>query len=99
MKCWFHQEARIEFLESIAYYESQQTGLGQRFLETVMDAVCHIQAHPNTYRLVDKVSRQCRVPKFPFGIIYRVKNRRLEIIAVMHLHRKPNYWQKRNKSN
>jgi len=36
MKCWFHPEARIEFLESVVYYESHQTDLGRRFLEAVM---------------------------------------------------------------
>ena len=28
MKCWFHPEARIEFLESVIYYESQQIVVG-----------------------------------------------------------------------
>lgn len=98
MKCWFHPEARIEFLESIIYYESQQTGLGRRFLEAVIEAVRRIEAHPRMYRLVDQTCRQCRIPRFPFGIIYRVKNRRIEIIAVMHLHRRPGYWQNRNRS-
>jgi toxin ParE1/3/4 len=97
MKCWFHQEARIEFLESITYYESKQTGLGLRFIEAVMEAVRRIQAHPNMYRLSDcKQCRQCRIPKFPFGVIYRINKNRLEVIAVMHLHRKPGYWYKRS---
>ncbi len=97
MKCWFHQEAHTEFLESVVYYESQQAGLGRRFLEAVKEAVRRIQAHPNIYPLVGvKSTRQCRIPKFPFGVIYRINSGRLEIIAVMHLHRKPLYWQKRN---
>jgi len=95
MKCWFHPEARLEFLESVAYYESQQAGLGQRFLEAVSEAVRRIQARPDMYRLIDQAWRQCRIPRFPFGIIYRVKHRRIQIIAVMHLHRRPGYWQKR----
>ena len=96
MNCWFHPEARIEFLESLIYYESQREGLGRRFLEAVTEAVHRIQAHPNMYRLVDQQWRQCRVPRFPFGIIYRVGNSRIEIIAVMHLHRRPEYWKNRS---
>jgi len=30
MKYWFHPEARVELLESVAYYELQQNRLGQR---------------------------------------------------------------------
>ena len=52
MKCWFHPEARIEFLESVVYYETQQTDIGRRFLEAVMEAVHRIETHPNMYRLV-----------------------------------------------
>ncbi len=96
MKCWFHPEARTEFLKSVVYYESQQTGLGHRFLEAVAEAVRRIQAHPDMYHSVGQVWRQCRIPRFPFGIIYRIRNRRIEIIAVMHLHRKPGYWQNRD---
>ncbi len=96
MKCWFHQEARIEFLESITYYESQQPGLGHRFIDAVFEAVRRIEAYPNMYHLVGfNECRQCRIPKFPFGIIYRISNKRIEIVAVMHLHRKPGYWHKR----
>ena len=96
MKHWFHPEAREEFLESVRYYELQQPGLGRRFLETVTETIRRIQDHPNMHRVVSGTWRQCRVHRFPFGIIYRVENRRIEIVAVMHLHRKPGYWQDRS---
>jgi len=50
MKYWFHPEARVELLESVAYYELQQSGLGQRFFDSITDAICRIQAHPKMYR-------------------------------------------------
>jgi len=96
MKYWFHPEAKTELLESVRYYESQQVGLGRRFLEAATEAIRRIQAHPNMYRVVSGTWRQCRIPRFPFGIIYRVANRRVEIIAVMHLHRQPGYWRHRD---
>lgn len=95
MRYWLHAAARIELLESARYYESQQPGLGGRFLETVADAINRIQAHPGMYRRIFDTWHQCRIPRFPFGIIYRVRDRRIEIIAVMHLHRKPGYWRDR----
>jgi len=95
MKYWFHPEARVELLESVAYYELQQSRLGQRFFDSITDAICRIQAHPKMYRQVSGQWRQCRIPRFPLGLIYRIKNRRIEIVAVMHLCRKPGYWQNR----
>ena len=96
MKCWFHPEARLELLESVSYYESQQLGLGQRFLDSVSDAVHRILVHPEMYRSISNSCRQCRLPRFPFGLIYRIKEQRIEIVALMHLHRKPGYWKDRN---
>jgi toxin ParE1/3/4 len=95
MKHWFHPEARRELLESVRYYEAQRSGLGGRFLAAVTEALRRIQAHPSMYRVVGNSWRQCRIPRYPFGIIYRVRNRRIEIVAVMHLHRQPGYWQDR----
>jgi len=95
MRYGFHPEARSEFLESVAYYESQRHGLGQRFVDGVQDAVRRIRAHPQMYPAIEGQWRQCRVARFPFGLIYRVRSRRIEIVAVMHLHRRPGYWKDR----
>jgi toxin ParE1/3/4 len=95
MRYWLYPAARIELLESVRYYESQQPGLGGRFLETVVEAINRIQAHPGMFRQISDTWRQCRIPRFPFGIIYRVRDRRIEIVVVMHLHRKPGYWENR----
>ena len=35
----FHDEARLEFLDAVAYYETVQVGLGERFRQAVEAAV------------------------------------------------------------
>jgi toxin ParE1/3/4 len=95
MTYWFHPEARTELLESIAYYEFQQKGLGRRFFDGTIEGLSRIRAHPQMYRIISGQWRQCRIPRFPFGLVYCVRNRRIEIIAVMHLNRKPGYWRER----
>jgi hypothetical protein len=32
-----------------------------------------------------------------FGIIYQIVEKQIVVIAVMHLHKKPDYWKKRGK--
>ena len=95
MKQWFHPEARIELLESIAYYDHHQMGLGQRLLDGIVEALHRISNYPKMYRKVAGDWRQCRIPHFPYGLIYRVKNQRIEIIAVMQLNKEPGYWRER----
>ena len=95
----FHAEARTELIETARYYKAQQPGLGKRFLAAVRDGTQRIQTHPLLYRVVEEDSRgdlrQCRILRFPYGLIYRTKPDTIESIAVMHLHRRPGYWESR----
>lgn len=51
------------------------------------------------YRVVEASIHQCRIIRFPYGIIYRLKEDQIEIIAIMHLHRRPGYWKMRVAGN
>lgn len=91
----FHPEARTELLEAARYYEGQRRGLARRFLTAVREATDRIQSFPLSGRILEGDIRQCRVSRFPYGLIYRPKEDGLEIVAVMHLHRRPRYWRSR----
>lgn len=88
-------EARLELLESLGHYEAQRNGLGSRFLEAVADSLDRIRRHPEAFREIEAGCRQCRVLRFPYGLVYRLRAEHIEIIAVMHLHRRPRYWEGR----
>jgi plasmid stabilization system protein ParE len=91
----FHPAARGEFIESARYYQAQSSGLGRRFAAAVRDAVHRIQESPLLYRVLEGDVRRCRVLRFPYGVVYRTKPKRIEVLAVMHLHRQPGYWKPR----
>ena len=91
----FHPEALLEANESAKFYEEKQEGLGKRFVEALTDAISRIRRRPELFGRVDDNIRKCRILRFPYGVIYRDKKKSVEIIAVMHLKRKPDYWKKR----
>lgn len=93
---YFHPEAREEALAAAKFYEHQAEGLGRRFVEALADAVQRIEANPLLYRVLEDDIRQCRMQRFPFGVIFRRREDRIEIIAVMHLRRRPGYWKSRS---
>lgn len=95
----FHPEAKTELREAARYYQSQKKGLGRRFLTAIRDATNRIQTFPLLYRSIEEDVRQCRVLRFLYGLIYRIGAERIEIIAVMHLHRDPGHWKWRLHSN
>jgi plasmid stabilization system protein ParE len=91
----FHPDAESEMIEAAVWYESQQVGLGKRYLVSVQDGLNHIQLNPELYTPVEGDVRRCLIKTFPFGILFRLHHDAIEVIAVMHLHREPDYWKQR----
>lgn len=91
----FHPAAEEELIKAATYYELQQADLGKRFLSTVQDSIQRIQINPTLYPLVHLDVRRCLTRTFPFGILFRIRPQQIEIMAVMHQHRHPDYWKNR----
>ncbi len=91
----FHPDAESEMIDAAAYYESQQLDLGRRFLATVQDSINRIVLNPKLYPVVELDVRRCLTKTFPFGILFREMPGKIVIVAVMHLHRDPDYWKNR----
>jgi plasmid stabilization system protein ParE len=95
MKYSFHEAAETEFLLAIEYYEECQPALGLRFSEEVYATIERICNHPYTWTSIDTKTRRCITNKFPYGVLYRIRDNHIRIMAVMHLRRKPDYWKDR----
>ncbi len=91
----WNRHARIEYYEAIEYYARIDDKLGERFVTVVEDAIEQMSRTPERFRQFDGDMRKVRVEDFPYAIIYRIEDRELRIIAVMHLHRRPGYWRDR----
>ena len=95
MRFKFHPAADAEFDQAVEYYEQCQSGLGLEFAEEVYATIARIVAYPEVWSQISSSTRRCLTNRFPYGIIYRIKDNRLHIIAVANLHRRPDYWTKR----
>ena len=82
-------------IEAAVCYESRQEDLGKRFLASVQDAINSIAINPHLYPLVDLDVRRCLTKVFPFGVLFRLSDDQIVVVAVMHLSRHPDYWKGR----
>jgi len=64
-------------------------------LEEVENAISKIKAFPLASRIILGDYRRSLLSHFPFGIIYRIHQDQIYVVAVMHLKRKPGYWKSR----
>ena len=93
----WHPEAQLEAGEAARFYGERQPGLEQRFLDILEDAPHRIRRRPQMYLKVAGEIHKCKLPRFPYGIIYRMKPDVIEILAIMHLRREPGYWKSRSR--
>ena len=97
MNVRFFKAAQIEFDSAVEYYETQLSGLGVRYRHEVLQSLERIKLFPDAYSPISKRTRRCLVSQFPFGIIYKATLDEIIVVAVAHLHQRPDYWVSRVK--
>lgn len=93
----FLPEAKQELYQQAYYYHQQEPRLGEEFLSEVEVAINRILTNPYTWEEIEDGVRRILTHRFPFSVLYHFYENRSEIliIAIMHTHRKPTYWQSR----
>lgn len=95
MKVEFHPAADAELRATAVYYEGRLPGLGSEFLAEVESVCSRLSEHQALGPRLDAEHRRLRLRRFPFGLIYRVKSFKVQIVAVAHRRRLPGYWRGR----
>lgn len=95
MNVAFLEAAQEELNEAVLYYEDQQEGLGEEFAAEAQKALDKIRQFPGAWTQLLPGVRRCRTNRFPYGLVFRVEGEDIYIVAVMHLHRDPDYWKHR----
>lgn len=93
----FLEAAEIDLAETVEYYNLTQNNLGYEFLDEFKRTLKRIIDFPGAWPPISKRTRRCQTNRFPYGVIYIRKPDVLLVIAVMHLHSKPEKWKKRIK--
>ena len=91
----FRPQAVTELAEAVEWYEARGRGLGAEFLRSLDAVVAHLQRHPTLYPIVFGDARRAVLRRFPFSLIYIVRDNELLIAACIHSRRDPSRWQER----
>lgn len=91
----FLPEAIAEIEAAFHFYEDRSPGLGQDFKDEAQRTFELVVLHPRAWKPIGGGLRQCKLNRFPYAIIYGVDRRRVVVVAVAGLRKKPGYWRKR----
>jgi len=95
MKFAFHPEAEEEFNEAIEYYEEIEPGIGYDFALEVYSTIQRSVEFPKAWAIIEGEIRRSLVSRFPYGVLYSEEQEGIHVVAVMNLHRHPDYWKHR----
>lgn len=95
MEINFLEIAQKELDDAIEYYNYEVQGLGDAFLAEVLNALDRIGKFPEAWHPCSKRTRRCQTRRFPYGVIYQIREKEILIVAIANLHRRPDYWKDR----
>jgi len=89
----FHPAAEAEHLESVAYFESKSPGLGASYLAEFEKTMRMVLESPQRYPVARKPDvRRIQMTRFPYTVLYRDVSNTVQVLAVAHHRRRPQYW-------
>lgn len=88
-------EAEADLAEALAWYEARREGLGGEFVEAVSQAFSRIADQPRRYAVVHRDVRRVLLRRFPYVVLYIVRDERVFVLGVLHQRRNPRVLQSR----
>lgn len=91
----FHPEAEREYLSSLLWYSERSPSAALDFEAEFQRAISAIEESPERWSSYLSHCRRYVLRRFPFSIVYRVRDAEVVVFAVAHGHRRPGYWRGR----
>jgi toxin ParE1/3/4 len=86
--------AKQDLQESYDWYETKLAGLGDDFISAVDDQIALIAEHPESYTVFEYDYRKVNTRRFPFKVIYSVKENLITVWSVYHHSRDIKKWKR-----
>jgi plasmid stabilization system protein ParE len=91
-----------EIFHYVAQYDATSREIGEKLFREIRDSFELLSRYPRAGEVVPRVrlrgaARRIPLRHFPFFIIYRDLSDHVEIMALAHTARRPNYWRSRFK--
>ncbi len=88
-------KADRDIWSAATWYENQKQRLSQEFLDEILAVEDNLSLHPLIYPILHKDVRRVAAKRFPHAVYFVIREHKVIIIAVLHVHRNPDIWKKR----
>ena len=89
MKIKILRSAQNDLLESYYFYELQQDGIGDYFLESLFADIESLKIYAGIHPIYFEKYHRLLSKRFPFAVYYLIEGEEIRIYAVIDCRRKP----------
>jgi plasmid stabilization system protein ParE len=89
-------QSDLDIQAAAIWYEDRRSGLGVRFLDELDLVFKRIEDNPRQFPRLEGEIRRALLRHFPYGVYFIGESEDIQVLAVLHLHRKPDMWKNRN---
>jgi hypothetical protein len=86
------EAARMEMIEARDFYRSRDRRLAPALTSEIRLGLRRILQQPSPWHPLNYGLRRYRTERFPYGLIYKLREDEILIVAFDHLHPEPEYW-------
>ncbi len=87
-----HPSALADLKSAVMWYLQHSDTAAKKFVAEVDRAVGLIVEAPSRWPIGERGTRRFILNRFPFAVVYREKRDAVQILALAHGHRNPEYW-------
>lgn len=86
------EAAELDIEGSLRWYRERSRSAADGFRTEVIEAIDRIANAPLAWSTDEDGSHRYVLQRYPFTVIYDVKDKTIEVLAVAHHRKKPGYW-------
>ncbi len=87
--------AQADIGDAALWYEQQAPGLGLEFVRIVDASLAEIARSPLRFPEVHRGAHRALLRRFPYAVIFIVRDQSVHVLACQHQRRDPLSWQRR----
>jgi plasmid stabilization system protein ParE len=92
----YHPLVRQDVAQILQYYHAVSSQLADEFHDELRDLIDKAAENPFRFHLTDRDFRRANLPRFPYHVLYEVRDNFLRVMIVRHNKQHPEFGLKRN---
>jgi plasmid stabilization system protein ParE len=90
-----HPDALTELKAALGWFMQRSQAAASNFASAVDHAIDLIAQAPRRWPIGEHDTRKFALQRFPYAVVYRERDNSIQLLAVAHGSRRPEYWKSR----